>query len=62
LLLPASTNPAYSLTIYNAKTGPYSLSVGLVWWGLGVALAIAYFTFLYRSFRGKVTLNEEGSY
>ena len=59
-LLPASTNPAYSLTIYNAKTGAYSLSVGLIWWIFGVLLAIAYFTFLYRSFRGKVQLDQEG--
>jgi cytochrome bd ubiquinol oxidase subunit II len=61
-LLPASTNPSYSLTIYNAKTGAYSLAVGLVWWLVGIALAIGYFTFLYRSFRGKVTLDEMGGY
>ena len=61
-LLPASTNPSYSLTIHNAKTGAYSLSVGLVWWVIGIALAIAYFTFLYRSFRGKVVLDEESGY
>ena len=59
-LLPASTDTAFSLTIYNAKTGPYSLSVGLIWWGLGIALAIGYFTFLYRSFAGKVTAEGEG--
>jgi cytochrome d ubiquinol oxidase subunit II len=59
-LLPASTNPAFSLTIYNAKTGAYSLSVGLVWWVLGMGLAVVYFTFLYRSFRGKVTIEGEG--
>lgn len=59
-LLPASTNPAYSLTIYNAKTGAYSLSVGLIWWALGMVLAIVYFTFVYRSFRGKVQLDQEG--
>jgi cytochrome d ubiquinol oxidase subunit II len=61
-LLPATTNPSYSLTIYNAKTGAYSLSVGLVWWVVGMAFAIAYFTFLYRSFRGKVVLDEESGY
>jgi len=61
-LLPATTNPSYSLTIYNAKTGAYSLSVGLVWWAIGIALAIGYFTFLYRSFRGKVVLDNEGGY
>jgi cytochrome bd ubiquinol oxidase subunit II len=59
-LLPASTDPAYSLTIYNARTGAYSLSVGLIWWGLGMVLAIAYFTFVYRSFRGKVQTDQEG--
>ncbi len=61
-LLPATTNPSYSLTIYNAKTGAYSLSVGLVWWAFGLALAIGYFTFLYSSFRGKVVLDDEGGY
>ena len=61
-LLPATTNPSYSLTIYNAKTGAYSLSVGLVWWAFGLALAIGYFTFLYSSFRGKVLSDDEGGY
>ncbi len=59
-LLPASTNAAYGLTIYNAKTGAYSLRVGLIWWLLGMILAVAYFTFVYRSFRGKVRLDQEG--
>ena len=62
LLLPATTDPSYSLTIYNAKTGAYSLRVGLIWWGLGIALAIAYFTFLYRKFNQKVTLEESDGY
>jgi cytochrome d ubiquinol oxidase subunit II len=61
-LLPATTDPAHSLTIYNAKTGPYSLRVGLIWWLTGIALAIGYFAFLYWSFRGKVTLQEESAY
>jgi cytochrome d ubiquinol oxidase subunit II len=59
-LLAATTNPAFSLTIYNSRTGAYSLSVGLIWWGLGIALAIGYFTFVYRSFAGKVNLDEQG--
>ena len=53
-LLPASTNPAYSLTIENTKSGAYSLRVGLLWWAVGLILAIGYFVFLYRFFRGKV--------
>jgi cytochrome d ubiquinol oxidase subunit II len=61
-LLPASTNPDYGLTIENTRTGAYSLRVGLVWWGIGMALAVGYFAFLYRSFRGKVAADEEGGY
>lgn len=55
-LLTASTDPAYSLTIFNARTGAYSLRVGLAWWLIGIALALAYFIFLYRFFWGKVRL------
>ena len=59
-VLPASTGAQYSLTIYNTATGAYGLRVGLIWWSLGMLLAIGYFTFIYRMFRGKVRL-EEGS-
>jgi cytochrome bd ubiquinol oxidase subunit II len=52
VLLPASTDPAYSLTIYNTETGRYSMTVGLIWWAVGTALATIYFIVLYRSFRG----------
>jgi len=62
VMLPATTDPSYSLTIYNAKTGDYSLGVGLIWWTIGIALAIVYFTFVYRSFKGKVTLSESDGY
>ena len=57
-MLMASTDPAHSLTIYNSKTGDYGMAVGLVWWSIGILLALGYFTYLYRSFRGKVTLAE----
>ena len=59
VLLPASSDPRYSLTIHNAKTGAYSMSVGLIWWLIGTALAIGYFTFLYRFFSGKVGLEKD---
>ena len=61
LVLPASTDPAYSLTIYNAAAGHHGLSVGLVWWTLGMILSVGYFVFIYRMFRGKVQL-EGGGY
>jgi cytochrome d ubiquinol oxidase subunit II len=53
VLLPASSAPALNLTIYNSKTGAYSLRGGLIWWLIGVTLAIGYFVFVYRFFRGK---------
>ncbi len=60
VVLPASTDPAYSLTIYNAAAGQHGLSVGFVWWVIGTVLALGYFFYIYRMFRGKVGLDEEG--
>jgi cytochrome d ubiquinol oxidase subunit II len=53
-LLVSTTDPALNITVHNAAAGSYALSVGLVFWGFGMALAIAYFVFVYRMFRGKV--------
>lgn len=62
-LLLSTTDPALNITVYNAHSGEHSLSVGLIWWSLGLAIAIGYFVFVYRMFRGKVTLDSrEHSY
>ena len=61
LVLPA-VNPAYSLTIYNASASQYGLTVGLIWWSVGIALAAIYFVFTYRRFRGKVTAASSQEY
>ena len=53
MVLPAR-NPLYSLTVESAKAGNYGLRVGVVWWTIGIILAAGYFTFVYRSFAGKV--------
>ena len=60
MVLPAR-NPAYSLTIVSAKAGSYGLKIGLIWWVIGMVLAAGYFTYLYRSFAGKVNV-ETGSH
>jgi cytochrome d ubiquinol oxidase subunit II len=61
VVLPASTDPAHrSLTIYNTAAGHHGLSVGLIWWIPAMILALAYFTLLFRMFRGKVHLEGEG--
>ena len=61
-VLPATTDPAYSLTVYNSKAGDYGLAIGLAWWSVGIALAVGYFIYLYRSFRGKVALEKGEGY
>jgi cytochrome d ubiquinol oxidase subunit II len=57
VMLPARDRQ-YSLTIHNTAAGSHGLSVGLVWWSFGAVLAVAYFVFIYRMFRGKVQLGE----
>jgi cytochrome d ubiquinol oxidase subunit II len=53
-LLPATTGPERDITLTRAISGPHTLSVGLVWWSLGMALAISYVVFVYSRFKGKV--------
>jgi cytochrome bd ubiquinol oxidase subunit II len=60
VVLPASTDPARNLTIYNTAAGEHGLAVGFTWWILGMILALAYFTLLFRMFKGKVRLEGEG--
>jgi cytochrome d ubiquinol oxidase subunit II len=60
LVLPATTNPAYSLTIDNAKAGYYGLRIGLAWWIVGMILVAGYHFHVYRSFAGKVAVEIEG--
>ena len=59
-LLPATTGANYDITISNALSGPHTLHVGLIWWSLGMLLAAGYFVFVYRMFRGKLSLGSGG--
>lgn len=54
-MLPSSSDSSNDITIDRALTGSYAASVGLVWWVFGILLALGYFVFVYRMFRGKVT-------
>ena len=60
LVLPASTNPAFSLTVDNAKAPDYGLHIGLVWWIIGMILVAGYHYHVYRSFAGKVAVEDSG--
>jgi cytochrome bd ubiquinol oxidase subunit II len=59
-VLPSNADPNMSLTITNASAPDYGLTVGLAWFTPGILLALAYFTFLYRKFFGKVSLEGGG--
>ena len=61
LVLPA-VNPANSLTIYNSSASQYGLTVGLIWWSVGMVLAVIYFIFTYRRFWGKITAASSHEY
>lgn len=58
-VLPA-VNPENSLTVTNASASEYGQAVGLVWWSIGMVFAAIYFIVIYRMFRGKVRLEDEG--
>jgi cytochrome d ubiquinol oxidase subunit II len=57
-VLPASTNPYFGLTVSSAKAADYGLRIGLIWWAIGMSLAVSYTIFTYRNFAGKITTEE----
>jgi cytochrome d ubiquinol oxidase subunit II len=57
-VLPAR-DPLYSLSVNSAKAGAYGLKIGVIWWTVGMLLAAGYFTYVYRSFAGKVNLESD---
>jgi cytochrome d ubiquinol oxidase subunit II len=59
-VLPSNTDPRLGLTVGNAAAAHYGLKVGLAWFIPGILLAAGYFVYIYRSFAGKVSLEEEG--
>ncbi len=59
MVLPANSDPRFSLTIHNASAPDYGLGIGLIWFTPGILLAAGYFFFLYRKFAGKVRLDEQ---
>jgi cytochrome bd ubiquinol oxidase subunit II len=59
VVLPG-VDPATSLTVHNAAGGRYGQTVGLVWWSIGMVLALTYFVLIYTLFRGKVRATDAG--
>ncbi len=59
-LLPSHPDLAHSLTIYNGASSPRTLAVMLIIALVGMPIVLAYTAFVYRVFKGKVELTEEG--
>jgi cytochrome bd ubiquinol oxidase subunit II len=59
-LMPSVGDAGQDMTISRALAGPHTLRVGLVWWTIGMMLALMYFGIVYWLFRGKVSQQAEG--
>jgi cytochrome d ubiquinol oxidase subunit II len=59
-VLPSTLGTAFDLTIWNSAAARSGLVIGLIWWLIAFVLATGYFVHMYRSFRGKVSLEGEG--
>lgn len=58
ILLFSTVDEAYTIDIYNAAASDKSLGLMLVFVAIGVPLVMSYTYFVYRTFRGKVELDE----
>ncbi len=65
-LIPSSLDPAYSLTIYNSSSSPYTLKIMTVVALVFVPIVIAYKIWVYRVFAGRIeekdVLSNTGAY
>ncbi|WNJ20668.1 cytochrome d ubiquinol oxidase subunit II [Pontibacter sp. G13] len=57
-LLLSTSDPASSITIYNAASSDHSLGIMLNFVLVGIPLVLGYTIFVYRTFQGKVELDE----
>jgi cytochrome d ubiquinol oxidase subunit II len=58
VLLRSTVDPHYTIDAFNGSSPRATLALGLGLLLPGMALAIGYFTYLYRSFRGKVPTDQ----
>jgi cytochrome d ubiquinol oxidase subunit II len=58
VLLPSTLDPKFSVTIYNAASSQKSLEIMLTIVLIGAPLLALYFLFLYKTFHGKVKLDD----
>jgi cytochrome d ubiquinol oxidase subunit II len=59
-LLPSVGGAGQDLTVARAIASTHTLHIGMVWWTIGMLLALMYFSIVYWLFRGKVSQHAEG--
>jgi len=59
VILHSTLDERYSLTARAAASNPFSLRLALFWWPVAFVLAIVYFTFIARQYRGKVRPSQD---
>ncbi|WP_298301960.1 cytochrome d ubiquinol oxidase subunit II [Hydrotalea sp.] len=57
-IVRSTTNSLYSLTVHNAASSPRSLGIMLIIAAIGVPIIEVYTSFVFRTFKGKVKLDE----
>ncbi|MXV16801.1 cytochrome d ubiquinol oxidase subunit II [Hufsiella ginkgonis] len=57
-MLISTLDPAYSITVHNGSSSSKSLGIMLTVAAIGVPLVVAYTTFVFWTFKGKVKLDE----
>jgi cytochrome d ubiquinol oxidase subunit II len=57
-LLLSTVDPLYHIDIYNAASSTLSLQTMLIIVAIGTPLVLGYTFFVYRTFKGKVILDE----
>ena len=59
VLLRSTIDPQYTLDAFNTASPRATLVIGLIVWLPAIALAVGYFTYLYRAFRGKISTEDQ---
>lgn len=57
-MVVSTIDPAYSITVYNAASSEKSLGIMLIMTAIGAPLVIGYTVFVYKTFWGKVKMDE----
>jgi cytochrome d ubiquinol oxidase subunit II len=58
----STIDSSYHLAVSNNLSARHRMGVALIWWSLGIVLIAGYFTYLFRSMRGKVEVDTSAGY